>query len=89
MLELIEVVERLNRLLEPERFDDYCVNGLQIEASRTETETALGIDPGSSRHAFSCAHSGQASPSRSPPRSYPHIVHPIDGRFGRNVRANS
>ena len=31
MPELREVAARLDDLLEPERFSDYCVNGLQIE----------------------------------------------------------
>jgi len=43
MSELGEIVERLDRHMAPGLFDDYCVNGLQIEGRPQVTRIATGV----------------------------------------------
>jgi dinuclear metal center YbgI/SA1388 family protein len=38
-----EVLEELDRLLEPERFEDYCLNGLQVPGPEQLTTLATGV----------------------------------------------
>jgi dinuclear metal center YbgI/SA1388 family protein len=38
-----EVLAELDRLLQPERFDDYCVNGLQVPGPDTVATIATGV----------------------------------------------
>jgi dinuclear metal center YbgI/SA1388 family protein len=40
---LTEIAEELDRLLEPERFEDYCPNGLQVPGSQQVTTVATGV----------------------------------------------
>jgi dinuclear metal center YbgI/SA1388 family protein len=40
---LSEIVEELDRLLEPERFADYCPNGLQVPGREEVTTVATGV----------------------------------------------
>jgi dinuclear metal center YbgI/SA1388 family protein len=43
MPDLHEIISRIDTLLRPEEFDDYCVNGLQIEGSSTIQHLAVGV----------------------------------------------
>jgi dinuclear metal center YbgI/SA1388 family protein len=38
-----DILTELNRLLEPERFDDYCPNGLQVPGPENVTSIATGV----------------------------------------------
>jgi dinuclear metal center YbgI/SA1388 family protein len=40
---LAEIVDELDRLLEPERFEDYCPNGLQVPGREEVTTVATGV----------------------------------------------
>jgi dinuclear metal center YbgI/SA1388 family protein len=40
---LAEIVDDLNRLLEPHRFDDYCPNGLQVPGREEVTTVVTGV----------------------------------------------
>lgn len=39
----IDILAELDRLLEPERFSDYCANGLQVPGPATVTKIATGV----------------------------------------------
>jgi dinuclear metal center YbgI/SA1388 family protein len=38
-----EILDELDRLLQPARFEDYCLNGLQVPGSATVTTLATGV----------------------------------------------
>ncbi len=40
---LADIVLELDRLLEPERFQDYCPNGLQVPGAEAVTTVATGV----------------------------------------------
>ncbi len=40
---LTDIVQELDRLLQPERFDDYCPNGLQVPGAEHVTTVATGV----------------------------------------------
>jgi dinuclear metal center YbgI/SA1388 family protein len=40
---LADIVRELDRLLQPERFQDYCPNGLQVPGAETVTTVATGV----------------------------------------------
>jgi dinuclear metal center YbgI/SA1388 family protein len=40
---LTEIAQALDRLLEPERFEDYCPNGLQVSGAEEVTTVATGV----------------------------------------------
>jgi dinuclear metal center YbgI/SA1388 family protein len=46
MASLDAIVEDLDRLLEPERFDDYCPNGLQVDGRATVETVVTGVSAG-------------------------------------------
>ena len=43
MADLLELVTRIDTLLQPEEFDDYCVNGLQVEGRARVERLAVGV----------------------------------------------
>lgn len=43
MVHRIEILKFINQLLTPENFDDYCVNGLQVEGQAEIRKIALGV----------------------------------------------
>jgi dinuclear metal center YbgI/SA1388 family protein len=40
---LVDIVQELDGLLEPERFEDYCPNGLQVPGAETVATVATGV----------------------------------------------
>jgi dinuclear metal center YbgI/SA1388 family protein len=41
--DVLEILNELERLLQPARFEDYCLNGLQVPGSATVTTLATGV----------------------------------------------
>jgi dinuclear metal center YbgI/SA1388 family protein len=41
--DVLEILDELERLLQPARFEDYCLNGLQVPGSATVTTLATGV----------------------------------------------
>ncbi len=43
MIQRVEIIDFINQLLTPENFDDFCVNGLQVEGKSEIRKIALGV----------------------------------------------